>query len=78
MAQWTIHTGADFGRAIAEIRSRQQLTQAQLGQQVGLGRDYLAHIEAGRTVTLMEHMLRVLRRSGAVVTVTWLGENGQA
>lgn len=78
MARWTIHSGADFGRAIAEIRGHQHLTQAQLAQRAGLSRDYLAHIEAGRTATLLEHVLRALRRSGAVVTVTWPGENGQA
>lgn len=78
MAQWTVHTGSDFGRAIAEIRGRQRLTQAQLAEHVGLGRDYLAHIEAGRSVTLLEHVLRILRRSGAVVTITWPGEDGQA
>jgi transcriptional regulator with XRE-family HTH domain len=77
MSQWTIHTGADFGRAIAEIRGRQHLTQAQFAQHAGLSRDYLAHIEAGRTVTLLEHLLRSLRRSGATVTVTWPGERGQ-
>lgn len=78
MSQWTIHSGADFGRAIAEIRGRRELTQAQLAQQIGLSRDYLAHIEAGRTVTLLEHLLRSLRRSGATVTVTWPSEHGRA
>ena len=77
-ARWTIHTGADFGRAIAEIRTRRNLTQAQLAAQTGLTRDYLAHLESGRTVTLLEHLLRVLRRSGATVTVTWTGDDGEA
>lgn len=76
MARWNIHTGADFGRAIAEIRGRQDLTQAQFAPQAGVSRDYLAHIEAGRTVTLLEHVLRALRRAGADVTVTWPGDNG--
>jgi transcriptional regulator with XRE-family HTH domain len=78
MARWNISTGTDFGRAIAEIRARRNLTQAQLAEQVGLSRGYLAHLEAGRSVTLLEHLLRVLRRSGATVTVTWSGDDGEA
>jgi len=78
MARWNISRGADFGRAIAEIRARRNLTQAQLADEGGLTRDYLAHLEAGRTVTLLEHLLRVLRRSGATVTVTWPSDDGKA
>lgn len=73
MTRWSIHTGADLGRAIADIRGREGLTQAQFARQAGLSRDYLAHIEAGRTVTLLEHMLRTLRRAGAEVSVNWPG-----
>jgi transcriptional regulator with XRE-family HTH domain len=75
---WTIRSGADFGRAIAEIRGRRRLTQAQLANEAGLTRDYLAQLEAGRTVTLLEHMLRILRRTGATVTVTYGDDDGEA
>ena len=68
--RWTIHSGADFGRAIADLRRRQGLTQAQLAEQSGLSRDYLAHLEAGRTSKSLDHLLRTLRRSGASVTVS--------
>lgn len=78
MTRWNIHTGADIGLAMADIRHRQGLTQAQSAREAGLSRDYLAHIEAGRTATLLEHMLRALRRAGAEVTVSWPGEDGQA
>ncbi|HEV3033720.1 MAG TPA: helix-turn-helix transcriptional regulator [Solirubrobacteraceae bacterium] len=78
MARWNIRTGADFGRAIAEIRGRRNLTQAMLAEQTGLSRGYLAHLESGRTATSLEHLLRVLRRSGATVTVSWPGDNGEA
>ncbi len=70
MVRWTIHSGADFGRAIADLRRRQGLTQAQLAEQSGLSRDYLAHLEAGRTSKSLDHLLRTLRRSGASVTVS--------
>jgi HTH-type transcriptional regulator/antitoxin HipB len=70
VVHWTIHSGADFGRAIADMRRRQGLTQAQLAEQSGLSRDYLAHLEAGRTSKSLDHMMRTLRRAGATVTVS--------
>lgn len=76
-AAWTIRAGEDLGLAIAEIRSRRGLTQRQLAEESGLSRDYLAQIEAGRTGRLLEHMLRVLRRCGAELTITHAGGHGQ-
>jgi HTH-type transcriptional regulator/antitoxin HipB len=70
MVRWTIHSGADFGRAIADMRHRESLTQAQLAERAGLTRDYLAHLEAGRTSKSLDHIMRTLRRSGATVTVS--------
>lgn len=80
MTRWTIHSGADFGRAISAIRRRQGLTQEKLAEQSGLTRAYVAHIEAGRMSRSLEHVLRILRRSGARVTVEWPtdGEDGAA
>lgn len=75
MVRWTIHSGPDFGRAIADLRRRQGLTQAQLAEQSGLSRDYLAHLEAGRTSKSLDHLLRTLRRSGASVTVSLPEDN---
>jgi HTH-type transcriptional regulator/antitoxin HipB len=74
---WTIRSGADLGRAVAEIRGRRRLTQAELAEEAGLTRDYIAQLESGRTVTLLEHLLRILRRSGATITVTWPGEHAE-
>jgi transcriptional regulator with XRE-family HTH domain len=73
---WTIRSGADLGSAIADIRARKQLTQAQLADEAGLSREYLAQLESGRTVTLLEHLLRTLRRSGASVTVSYPSDSG--
>jgi HTH-type transcriptional regulator/antitoxin HipB len=75
--KWTIRSGPDFGRAVAEIRGRRHLTQAELAEEVGLTRDYLAQLESGRSVTLLEHLLRILRRSGATIAVTWPDEHGE-
>lgn len=64
-----VRNGADVGRAIAALRSRAGLTQRQLGDLAGLDAAYVSKIESGRTVTLLEHELRILRRLGARVTI---------
>ena len=75
---WQVRSGADLGRSIADLRGRQGLTQSELAVQTGLSRDYLAKIEGGRTVSLLEHSLRILRRMGATVTITWESPDGPA
>lgn len=67
---WVIHSGADFGLAIAGVRLSRGLTQSELAVRAGLSREYIAKIEAGRTVSLLEHELRTLHRMGARVWVT--------
>jgi transcriptional regulator with XRE-family HTH domain len=67
--QFAVRSGADLGRAIAQARSDAGLTQHELGDLVGLGAPYLSKIESGRTVSLLEHQLRILRRLGARVVV---------
>jgi HTH-type transcriptional regulator / antitoxin HipB len=75
---WQVRSGADLGRSIADLRGRQGLTQSELAEKAGLSRDYLAKIEGGRTVSLLEHSMRILRRMGATVTITWESDDGQA
>lgn len=67
---WVVRSGADLGRTIAGVRSASNLTQAELARRAGLDRTYLARIEAGASVQLIERALRALRRMGATVTVT--------
>jgi transcriptional regulator with XRE-family HTH domain len=47
------------------------MTQSDLAAELGIGRDYLAHIEAGRSVTLLDLVVRLLRRLGATITVSF-------
>lgn len=68
---WVVRTGEDLGRAVAEIRHGQGLTQAQLATQAGLSRTWLAKLEAGRSATVLDHLLRLLRRLGATITITF-------
>jgi HTH-type transcriptional regulator/antitoxin HipB len=71
---WTVRSGEDLGKVVAEIRARRGLTQEQLAVRGGLSRAYLAQIERGRTGSLIEHILRLLRRMGATITVTLDGD----
>lgn len=66
-----IRGGADIGRAIRSIRSAQGLSQIDAAELAGIDPTYLSKIETGRTVSLLEHQLRILRRLGARVTVTF-------
>lgn len=68
--QMTVRTGADLGAALAEARRARSLTQQQLAESVNLDRTYLAKIEAGTSVQMLDRTLRLLRRLGAEVTVT--------
>lgn len=69
--QWSIRSGADLGRAVAGVRSERGMTQAELARLAGLDRTYLARIEAGASVQLVDRALRALRRMGATITVTF-------
>jgi transcriptional regulator with XRE-family HTH domain len=46
------------------------LTQSELAANAALSRDYVAQIEAGHSTSLLEKLLRLLRRLGARVTIT--------
>jgi transcriptional regulator with XRE-family HTH domain len=68
--QWSVRSAADIGRAIGEIRRSHNLTQAELASQIGMSRDSLAQLESGRSGRALEHVVRILRRMGAQVTIT--------
>ncbi|MCB0968120.1 MAG: helix-turn-helix transcriptional regulator [Ilumatobacter sp.] len=64
-----IRVGEDLGRAVAELRRRRGLTQEEAGDLTGLSKSYVSKIESGRSTSLLDHELRILRRLGARVTV---------
>lgn len=67
---WVIRSAEDFGRTIAGLRAESGLTQAELARQGGVSRNYLAQLETGLTVVMLDRVLRLLRRLGAEVTVS--------
>lgn len=66
---FAVRTGNDLSRAVREARVSAGLTQEQLAQQAGLDRSYLAKMETGLTVVLLDRIVRTLRQLGAEVTV---------
>lgn len=74
---WSVRNPGDLGRAIAGVRAARGLTQAELATQAGIGRSYLAQLEAGASQLVLERSLRALRRMGASVTVTLPGDDEQ-
>jgi transcriptional regulator with XRE-family HTH domain len=76
MRRWTIRSAEDLGRSIAEIRHLRGLTQGELAAQGGLSRHWLAKLERGHSTPVLEHLLRLIRRLGATVTVTFDTDSG--
>ena len=76
--QWSVRSASDVGRAIAEIRQSKDLTQAELAIQAGMSRDTLAQLETGRAGRALDQLLRLLRRLGATVTISFGHDDGQA
>ena len=66
---FVVRSGSDLGAAVAEARRRAGLTQQELAERVDLDRTYLARLEAGGSVQLLDRALLLLRRLGAEVTV---------
>jgi transcriptional regulator with XRE-family HTH domain len=59
----------DLGLAVSEARRMAGLTQAQLSDDSGVDRTYLAKLEAGLTTLLLDRSIRLLRRLGARLVV---------
>lgn len=66
-----VRAGSDLGLAVAEIRRTRNMTQTQAAEAFGVPRSYIAQIERGRTTSLLEKQLDLIRRMGGTITVTW-------
>lgn len=65
-----IRSARDLGAVVAEARQLRGWTQMDLAENTGLERSYLARIETGASVILLDRVFRLLRRLGVEVTVT--------
>ncbi len=69
MKRIAIRTGSDLGLAIAEARRARGLTQAELAERSGMSAAYISKIESGRSSSLLDHAVRLLRRLGVDLVV---------
>lgn len=64
-----IRSAADLGRAVATMRTRRGLSQAQVAELLGVDRSYVAKIERGHSSPLLDLMLHALVDLGGTLTV---------
>ena len=69
MDKMEIRRPQDLGLAVSEARRIAGLTQAQLSDNSGVDRTYLAKLESGLSTVLLERAIRLLRKLGARVIV---------
>ena len=67
--EFVVRSATDLGRAVREARLSAGLTQESLAIAVGIDRSYLARLETGLSVVLLERVMRLLRQLGAEVRV---------
>jgi HTH-type transcriptional regulator/antitoxin HipB len=66
---YLVRSPEDLGRAIAELRRDQQLSQAQLAEKAGVDRTYIAKLEGGHRSALLDLIFDVLAELDANITV---------
>lgn len=63
-----LRSGKDVGELVRRLRRERRLTQGELADQAGVGRRFLAELEAGKETAQLGKALRVLAMLGVVVT----------
>lgn len=64
-----IRSGSDLGKALNEARRASGLTQTQFAEQMGFDQAYLARLERGHSVQLLDRVVLALRTLNADITV---------
>ncbi len=59
-----IHTAADLGRFLRDLRVQRGWTQAQLAEELGVTRQYVSEIENGKPNLYSERLFQTLRLLG--------------
>ena len=65
-----VRSARDLGAIVAEARQLRGWTQAELAESTGIERGYLARIETGVSVILLDRVFRLLRRLDVEVMVS--------
>lgn len=67
--QFLVYNAEALGQAIRHFREQAGLTQAELAEQVGIQRSYLAELEAGKVTEQTRRLVSLLRALGARIVV---------
>lgn len=70
MAMVRIRKSRDLSAALVAARHRRGWTQAELGERIGVGRDYIGDIESGHLGKQVTRLLQSLGELGVDVFVT--------
>ena len=67
--EFLVYNAEALGEAIRHFRKQAGLTQAELAEQVGIQRSYLAELEAGKVTEQTQRLVSLLRALGARIVV---------
>jgi HTH-type transcriptional regulator / antitoxin HipB len=59
-----IHTPADLGLFLRDLRTQKGLTQAELAEELGLNRQYVVELETGKPNLYSDRLFQALRLLG--------------
>ena len=65
-----VGSAGDLEEALQQTRLASGMTQEELSEATGVDRTYLARMDSGLSVLLLERLMRLLRYPGTEVTVT--------
>jgi transcriptional regulator with XRE-family HTH domain len=66
---WRVNSPDDLGRALASVRRSRGVSQGELAAMLDVHRSYIAELEAGGSVQMLERLLRAFKRLGAEVEI---------
>lgn len=68
--QFRVYHAAALGEAVRHFREEAGLTQAELAQQAGVHRSYLAELETGNVTEQTKRLVELFKLLGARIVVT--------
>jgi HTH-type transcriptional regulator / antitoxin HipB len=69
-----IHTPADLGHFLRDLRTQKGLTQAELADELGVNRQYVAELETGRPNLYSDRLFQALRLLGGQLRAQGSGQ----
>jgi HTH-type transcriptional regulator/antitoxin HipB len=78
MAKVRIRKPRDLSAALAAARRRQGLTQTELAERIGIGRDYLGDIESGELGMQVTRLMQLFGELGVDIILTIPESTGES